>query len=44
MHTINILYCTGELVRLSCTESDALRAVVELSARADVARAWHEAA
>lgn len=42
MHTLNIVYRTGQVVRLLCTESDALRAVPELLARADVLRAWHE--
>lgn len=42
MHTINILYTSGQLVRIPCTESDAYRATVELCARADVVRAWHE--
>lgn len=44
MHTLNIVYSTGQLVRTPCTESAALRAVPELLARADVVRAWHEGA
>lgn len=40
MKALNILYRTGELVRISASEHDALRAVAELTARGDVARAW----
>lgn len=40
MAALNILYRTGELVRILTAEHDALRAVSELTVRGDVARAW----
>lgn len=40
MAALNILYSTGELNRLVVSEHEAARAVAELTARADVARAW----
>lgn len=44
MYALNIVYTSGEVNRLLCTEHDANRAAAELSSRADVVRAWLEQA
>lgn len=44
MTTLNVLYRTGELVRIVASDHEATRAAAELNSRSDVTRAWVETA